>query len=578
MLLGVACGDSATDNDVADVFDLPEVDAADKPDVPQRPQCDPKVFTGAVVYEDGQACRAGAPAPGVFTESAKALGIAFVHDGYPEPDPRSNTDWGLEDFAGVAIADLDHDGVLDIYFTNGGGPDHLYLTLCQEIGSYYLKTLSANNTSRVVSVADLDGDGDRDLVLVTQVEPVWRKNNGRGVFGPQKRLMNSNSTTTYSAFSVALGDLNGDGKLDVYVGNQNEFGPGDSPPMPGAEQLYLATGPGSFSDASDRIPKPPVDDLTFIASLVDLDNDGDLDVYETNDAVPFEQLGLPPYPELGEGAGNRLFRNDGLTSGGQLQLKDITKGSGADVVIPGMGVALGDYDNDGLIDIYVTAMLPDSNALLHNDGDMKFSDRTDALNADTMVAAHDVGWGTAFFDADMDGWLDLFVIHGFKETWEHDLRTNRDEQANVLLRNLADGGFEDVSQSAGVDGTAWSRSPAVGDINRDGFPDLIVGNVDEAPYVYLNGCDGRPWLTVRLDGPPPNRDGIGARIVVSNGDAKQTRVILSGSRGLYGNPAPEAYFGFPEGTDTVSVDVHWPDGHVSHQPSVPVRKIMTVRE
>ncbi|HIA02980.1 MAG TPA: CRTAC1 family protein, partial [Myxococcales bacterium] len=565
---------SAAQEPEPDVGDAPEITEAD---IPPRPQCVFFEFTETVHYEPGQACRQGAPAPGVFTDSAAQLGINFVHNGFPPPDRHSNTDWGLEDFAGVAIADLDHDGLLDIYFTNGGGSDHLYLSLCQEIGRYYLKTLSGKNTSRVVTAADLDGDGDRDLAIVTQSEPVWRKNNGQGVFGAPSPLIAAKTDITYSTFSLALGDLTGDGLLDIYLGNHEEYGVGNTPPMPGHEQLLINKGGGVFENQSSWIPKLAIDDLTFIAALIDLDNDGDLDVYEVNDAVPFEQLGLPNFPGFGEGAGNRLLRNDGMQNG-KLKLVDVTKGSGADVVVPGMGVAVGDYDNDGLVDLYVSTILPDPDVLLHNDGDLKFSDTTVAMNADTMTDEHDVAWGTVFFDADMDGWLDLFVIHGFKETWVPELRTNRDDQANVLLKNLQGKGFEDISIQAGVAGTAWSRSPAVGDLNRDGFPDLIVGNTDEAPYVYLNGCDGRPWLTVRLNKSGPNSDGIGARIVVKSNELTQTRIINPGSHGLYGSSAPEAYFGFPEGTNKVTVTVHWPDKTTSEWPDTAVKQIMTIRQ
>jgi hypothetical protein len=275
-----------------------------------------------------------------------------------------------------------------------------------------------------------------------------------------------------------------------------------------------------------------------------------------------------------------LLRNDGVVDE-KLKLTDVSNESGAGILIPGMGLAIGDYDNDGLMDLYITAMLPNPNKLLHNIGDLEFEDTTDAVGADTMVVEHDVGWGTYFFDADMDGWIDLFVIHGYHVDLGHQeegFPKNYDQQANVLLHNNEGLHFEDVSVQAGLDGTAWSRSPAVGDLNRDGFPDLIVGNVDEAPYVYLNGCDSRPWLTVRLDKPGPNRDGLGARIVVKSDTLTQTRAILAGGHGLYGSSAPEAYFGFPEGTEEVTVTVYWGKDEKSVWPFVALRQIMTVRK
>jgi hypothetical protein len=448
----------------------------------------------------------------------------------------------------------------------------------------------------VVTVADVDADGDRDLIMAdADGGVVVRKNTGTGNFGPLERLFVDPDgrlyKKLYSTFSVAMGDLSGDGLLDIYGGNHefvnldgggpNGQGPGSSPQIPTSETLYINTGDHTFKDLSELIPAYEVDDFTFVAALVDLDNDGDLDIYEVNDAIPFFQLGLPEFPGFdGGAAGNRLLRNDGVVDE-KLKLTDVSDESGAGILIPGMGLAIGDYDNDGLMDLYITAMLPNPNKLLHNIGNLDFEDTTDAVGADTMVVEHDVGWGTYFFDADMDGWIDLFVIHGYHVDLGHQeegFPKNYDEQANVLLHNNEGLHFEDVSVQAGLDGTAWSRSPAVGDLNRDGFPDLIVGNVDEAPYVYLNGCDNRPWLTVRLDKPGPNRDGLGARIVVKSDTLTQTRAILAGGHGLYGSSAPEAYFGFPEGTEEVTVTVYWGKDEKSVWPFIALRQIMTVRK
>ncbi len=124
---------------------------------------------------------------------------------------------------------------------------------------------------------------------------------------------------------------------------------------------------------------------------------------------------------------------------------------------------------------------------------------------------------------------------------------------------------------------AWSRSPVVGDLNRDGFPDLVVGNADSPPFVYLNGCDERPWLTVKLSNTGPNTDGIQARVRATAGGVTQSRWILAGGDGLYGSSAPEAYFGFALGVEVVDVEVRWPDGQVDSWSELPVRRIATLR-
>ncbi len=550
---------------------------AEVPDAGYQPPPRP---TEPITISEGMPCRPDAPPPGVFTDASELLAIDFVQSPYPPPDPEEPGGWVLEDFAGVAIADLDYDGALDLVFTNGGGPYRVYLTAGRGPGNYRGQDLhtSEQDPTRVTTVGDLNGDGNRDLVLVTRLEPTWLAGDGKGGLGVETPMIPPREVEV-SIFSVALGDINGDGWLDAYLGNQQDFSDPDDPYTPGREVLLLNDGTGGFTDASAAIPKRKIDDLTFIASLIDLDNDGDLDVYEVNDARPLDQLGIGEgEPDNDEAEGNRLYRNDGVDGDGRPILEDVTEGSGADTLIAGMGLAVGDYDNDGLVDLYVTAMLPDKNALLRNLGDLKFEDVTAERGAHTLVAAHDVGWGAVFFDADADGLLDLLVTHGFIEVADRQLRKNVDEQTNVLLRNDGDNGFEDVTTAANIEGPAWSRSPVVGDINRDGFPDLVVGNVDAAPYIQLNGCDDTPWLTVRLDGPAPNGDGIGARITATVGDVTQTRLIMAGGDGLYGNSAPEAYFAFPVGTDSVDVTVHWPGGRTSEWPDLPMRRMVTIRE
>lgn len=568
------------------------VGCANGPDDPGQDVVTP-LPKGPITIEEGQPCLPGALKPGVFADVGIHLGVDFVHDAYPDPDPFDDSPYRWEDFAGVAVADLDHDGALDLVLTNGGGPSRLFLTGGRGPAQWQASDLVGREPIRVVTVGDVNGDGFRDLAMLSRHMPLWRQGDGKGGFAAEQPLRPGGQTAgprqelgwdlEFSSFSLALGDLDGDGILDAYIGNQEEFDvTTDSPPWPGRELLLMGAGDGQFTDQSAWIPPRGIDDMTFIVVMADLDDDGDLDIYEINDAIPLEQLGIVVDPIWGPAQGNRLYENAGLANG-ELQLLDITDGSGADVVIAGMGAAVGDYDNDGLLDLYVATMLPDHNALLHNDGQLAFSDTTDALGADTMSVAHDVAWGAIFLDGDMDGWQDLLVLHGFIEASNSQYRTNPLKPPNVWFKNDGGKAFVDASASSGLGGDRWSRSPAVGDLNRDGFPDLVVGNVDAAPYIYLNGCDERPWLTVKLDRAGPNADGIGARIrVTSTGPDKtlltQTRHILAGSEGLYGSSAPEAYFGFPVGTTTASVEVRWPDGTISTWPDLSTRRIVTIRE
>ena len=535
----------------------------------------PAVVSEGLRLEEGRACRPGAPPPGVFTESADALGIAFEH--VAQPPPSRFEDGRLQDFAGVAVADLDGDGALDLYFTNIGGPDHLYLTQGRGPAQLALWQRTGEPQSvKAIAVADLDGDGDRDAVLLAGLLPVWLENDGSGHLGSPRPLSSLFEAEIIDTYGAALGDVDGDGWIDAFLANHETAASFDAPVWPAREVLLRNTG-GQFEDRSAWLPVRAAEDKTFVVCLMDLDDDGDLDLYEVNDAWSLAGIGVDPTST--ERQGNRLYRNDGTGPDGAARLTDVSEQSHADITVSAMGLAVGDYDNDGLPDLYVTSMEDDPNALLHNDGGLVFSDRTDAMGAQTLTPEHDVSWGAVFLDADADGWLDLFVAHGYHTSGQYPdgIPINREDQPNVFLRN--DGGhrFADATDAAGLGGRAWSRSPVVGDLDRDGFPDLVVGNAHSRPYVYLNGCDGRPWLTVRLDGPAPNRDGIGARIRVTAGGLRQTRLLQVGSDGLYGSSAPEAYFGFPAGTEAVDLEVRWPDGKLTTEPAVPVRRLATVR-
>jgi hypothetical protein len=572
-LMGACSDDGGPSTPVADVVDIAPIPSPHE----------------SIVLVPGEACRPDAPAPGVFTASSSALGIDFTHSAYPPPDGASRM--VFVDYAGVAMADLDGDGWLDLYFTGGGVPDRIYRTAGQGPAVFdasdpgigwpdeeQQEGAALVLPSLAVNIADLDGDGIRDVIVVGEDRVGWFRNDGEAAltYAGSLKPPTLDSGRRYLTVGVATADWDGDGLVDVYVSNHESTLSSETKAWPAEEWFMHNRGGGIFDDRTDWIPVQPVEDKTFLSAMVDLDDDGDVDIYEINDAWSLLDLGLDPTSS--EVQGNRVFRNDANDSITPGVHTDVSELSGADIKVAAMGVAVGDYDNDGLPDLYVTAMLPQSNVLLHNEGQLQFTDTTIAMSANTLHADHDVGWGALFLDADSDGWLDLFVAHGYNPVPLDDLE-NPDQQDNVLLHNGSGQGFEDITEKAQVGGAAWSRSPVVGDLNRDGFPDLVVGNADFPPYIYLNGCDDRPWLTVRLVGQSGNLDGIGARIrVTSPAGLTQTRLLVSGSDGLYGSSASEAYFGFPPGTDTVSLSIRWPGGtEVTHE-NIPIRHLLVVSE
>ncbi|MFT5433722.1 MAG: hypothetical protein ACI9OJ_004430, partial [Myxococcota bacterium] len=524
----------------------------------------------ALTFYSVAACREGAPPPGVFTKSAAALGIDFVH----EPNVVDEEGMLVMDFGGVGIADLDGDKFLDLYFTNAGGPDRVFLTQGRGPAAFRGYTPGVPQSQNlVVSLADLDGDGDVDA-LVARDEAGWLENDGSGQFVAFRPIAPGIVAAEHTVFGFTTGDLNSDGWLDVLTSVHEVVPTDDDREWPGAEWLHTGS-PVGLVDATASVPNRAVEDWTFLTALSDFDSDGDLDLYEFNDAFSLAVQGLSQDDFTRQG--NRVVENRNGT------LVDRTDDSSGAIIRTAMGGATGDYDNDGLIDVYVTTMRPETNALLHNDGDFQFTDVAFDLDADTLDDSHDVGWGAVFFDADSDGWLDLFVAHGFLTDFDHDIGpVNAAQQSDVLLRNSGmagqtHAGFRNISEQAAITGPGWSRSPSVGDLNRDGFVDLVVGTANGPPAVYLNGCDDRPQLTIRLVGSGPNSAGIGARVTVSTASKTQVREIQGGGSGLYGSSAPEATFGFATGTKSVDLSIRWPAGGTSSWNGIEVGYVIEAR-
>lgn len=517
----------------------------------------PGIQPGEHVIEEPVTClRNGAP--GVFTESAGALGITFVHDAKPTVPFGPSAELAVG--AGVAVADLDGDGALDLYFANTGGPDALYRTAGNGPLQFTLATLpTLGPTPRVgVYAADPDRDGDMDLLTSPPDSGAGLLlNDGSGVFTSIGGLTTAPPAGGFEA-AVAWADMNGDGRLDIVIAG----GPADAPsgPVGSPDRLFLGEAPTSYAEVP--MPQHAVHGQAFIAAPIDLDDDGDLDIYIVND------LGMDLHP-------NRLLRNEG---GGSF--KDVSFESDADVAVWGMGLAVGDVDNDGRLDLYVTSMSPIDDVLLHNDGDSgKFSDWTFDWKASSTQIADGVAWGAIFIDTDSDGDEDLFVTHGFHHDLDDPDEPEQLEQTNVLLINTGSG-MENGTVAAGLGGTRSSRSPVEADLDGDGFPDLIVGNVGASPYVYLNGCDEeRAWIGLRFARLNGSADAIGVRVRVEAAGRVFVRELGSGNDGLYGSGPPELTIGLGAAEKVEALVIRWPsNGAIQTLTDLPVRRWITVAE
>lgn len=484
--------------------------------------------------------------PGVFEEVASQVGITLGQGGGVGQGSTG---------AGVAVGDFDGDGDLDIYFTSAGAPDELYLTGGRGPMKFerIVPPKGPGNQHQGAFAADADRDGDLDLMVTPIGIPTGLlKNDGHGRFSSSGVPIAP--SPSFVEPCVAWGDMDGDGLLDLLVsGGSSKFGTSESEPG-GPDRLFRAELNGLMSPVS--LPEAQPNGQTFLAAFVDTDNDHDLDIYVVND------FGMVVQP-------NRLLRNDGG------EFTDVSFESDADVAVWGMGLAVGDVNLDGHLDLFTPSMPPLHDVLLINEQDGTFADETVARNASSITVQPGVAWGAIFIDVDGDGDEDLFVAHGAHAALEPPL--NAPGQTNVLLINEGES-FVDGSEAAGLAGDASSRSPVEADLNADGFPDLVVGNLDSPPYVYLNGCSpDRTWIGLTFPPAAGRLSPIGARVTVEAAGRTHIREIASGSEGLHSSGPSDLTIGLGDATVVDRLEVRWPTGRVIEAVEIPVRRWVSLR-
>jgi len=456
---------------------------------------------------------------------------------------------------GAAFFDYDNDGYLDLYLTGGETRDKLYHN--NGNGTFTDVSLQAGlavtdsiNTMGVVT-GDIDNDGYREVFLTTWdgYHNLLLKNNGNGTF--QDISISAGISDTALSTSASFGDFNLDGYLDIYVVNYVDIA--NSNPINGFDYicypnyLYLNNGNETFAESASAYGVADTG-CGLATAITNFDQDGDMDVYIAND---FGAWVLP----------NRLYKNNYPSA----NFSDITLISGMNDSIFGMGIAIGDYDEDGDFDYYVTNL--GRNMLRNNQGNGTFADLTDSAgvaNTYTDSNLFAVGWGTAFLDYDNDTYLDLFVANGHipADTFIANSTSNPD----VLFNNNGNGTFTDVSVSEGVNDTTMGRGFAYGDYDNDGDLDLLVMVVSDdsasTNHVLLyenNLSNGFHWLKIKVQGTTNNRDGFGTRVRVVSGGRSWIREIDGGSSHL-SQSASMAHFGLGTYTAVDSVIVTWLGG------------------
>ena len=520
-------------------------------------------------------------APVVFEDVTDKTALAsFRHrSGTPAKDYIFETPSG-----GVAIFDYDGDERPDIYLVNGstvpamqGKEKAPRAALYRNLGNWKFEDVTekagvANERWGFgVAVGDYDNDGHADMYVANFGVSRLYHNNGNGTFTDVADKLNV-ARRGWST-GPSWGDYDGDGRLDLFVPGYVQIDLNKLPASPsetkagGAGQnfcqfrgvpvmcgprgltgdgdtLYRQKPDGTFEDVSVKAGvTDPQKFYGFSSAFVHVDDDKFLDLIVVNDSTP-NQLYI--------NKGNGTFEEVGYPSG--LAVNE----NGREQA--GMGLAVGDYDNDGRIDFHITNFSDDSNTLYHNDGDTNFTDVTFQAGLGE-VSIPFLGWGTSFLDYDNDGWSDLFVVNGhvYPEVDAHQWGTSYAQQA-LLFRNVK-GKFERVGAPAGSAlANAWpGRGLAIGDLDNDGRLDAVINNLDGKPVVLRNvAASTGHWLRLKLIGKGP-RDAIGAVAYVTTGKIRQRQDVFSGAIFCSQNELT-LHFGLGAATKVDKLEIKWPDG------------------
>ena len=441
-----------------------------------------------------------------FEDVANEIGTAYSY---------GTSTWG----GGVSFADFDNDGWDDLTFASEEGTEIYFLKNNDGIfNSISLNGISNTFKTKQVIWIDYDNDGDQDF-FVTGFEGVnkFYKNEGDMNFTDISSTIGFFQTDLFT-YGVSFADMDNDGDLDAFISNRD--GEADD------QRNYLyRNDEGTYIDITESAGLSMSSHLSFCSIIFDYNKDGFQDIYISNDKP--DNL-------------NILYKNNGDGT-----FDDVSEYSGAGIGINAMTTTIGDYNNDGWFDIYITNT-PEGNELLRNNGDGTFTNVAEA----TATTFNSVGWGAVFLDADSDGLLDLYVSSDFDGSVGSFLSAAFYHQQNnetfIIPENI---GFQDDTRK--------SYTNAIGDINNDGKPDIVVGNDIEPNFLWANTTvNENNWLKVKLEGVISNRDGIGNTIEINIDGQSQYRYTLAGEGYLSQNSFYE-FFGMGNATEVDYVKVTW---------------------
>ena len=485
---------------------------------------------------------------------------------------------------GVCLLDYDNDGWLDIYLVNGSTydalagkaePPHAALFHNNHDGTFTEVTAKAGVSNDRwgygCAVGDYNNDGWPDLYVTNYGKNRLYRNNHDGTFTDTAEAAGV-SVGTWSA-GATFGDYDGDGRLDLFVDGYLKFDL-SNPPYSGSkamgfgfcqyrgeqvmcgprglvgeqDHLFHNNGDGTFTDVSKKLGVDnPAGYYGLGALFADVNGDGKMDLLVANDSTP-------NYLYINKG--NGTFEDASYTSGFALN------NDGREVA--NMGLAAGDYENNGHLSIVSTTFSDDYNVLFQNDGTGFFTDVS--YQAGIAVSSIPfVGFGDGFLDYDNDGWKDLLIINGhvYPEVDRHPDWGTSYAQRPLLYHNVKKGKFELVPpvEGTGLAQVSVGRGAAFGDIFNDGKIDVVINNMDGVPTLLRNvNPDHHHWVDLKLIGGPRSpRDAVGTTVYLNAAGIRQRGDVLSGGSYLSSNDM-RIHFGLGDAADAGTAEIHWPSG------------------
>ena len=493
--------------------------------------------------------------------------------------------------SGAAFFDADNDGDMDLYIANGStlqtfqkqsGPGNVFY---ENIGNGFFadesehSSLDHSGWGTGVTVGDINSDGLRDL-YITNFGPNTLYLNKSKLFFEDISASSNIASNDFSASSAFL-DFDNDGDLDLYVTNYVIFDASKIPATPnlctffGGIKVYC--GPKGLIGAEDRLYRnegnTQFTDVTQQSKIdqshsyyglgvvpIDYNRDGWTDIFVANDETP-----------------NVLFKNLADDTFSDVALLSGVAYNGDGETEAGMGVDLGDYDNDGDFDLYVTHFFTETNTLYEN-ASSRFSDvtATAGLAASTIDL---LGWGTHFFDYDNDGHLDLFVANGhvYPQVDEVNAGSNY-RQPNQLFINTGNKRFFPVESDDALSISKVSRGSAIADYDNDGDSDIFVVNLNDSPTLLRNETKTpNNWIAIQLIGTGVNRDGIGSHIEIETNTSKQWRYVNGAGSYLSYNDI-RSFIGLGNEDIVLSINVIWPDGNRSEIKLPEINSLLVIKD